>query len=726
MSIYKANTRKNQRGFTLIEMVVIAPIVILTIGAFITAIVNMTGDVLVSRGANVLSFNIQDALSRIEQDVKLSTNFLATNTITFDSGANPQGFNDNTANFYNVNNVDSDPATTDGNVLILNTLATTGNPLSVGSGVVYLNGTPNDCSTNATQVNQNNPMTMNVVYFIKTVDGSSSLWRRTITPVDYLTSGATTAGCNTIPWQQPSCSPGYTSAFCKTQDTKLVEVSSINDFTVQYFNNAGSTLANSAASDTNLTAEERKSALQSSTTVNVSLNVSKMVAGRTVSQSGAIRTTRLDINASTIANPIQDVIPAAPTVTASAINSATPTTTTFTWETVPGANTYSIEYRIDAWDPVTLTNATGTWTSGFSNQTTTTYSKIVDHGDKVYVRVTATSPAGSSGYGTNNITVPVWAPMLLQNNWTTFTTTSSSPSFTKTKVGMVVLKGIVKGGTATVGLPIATLPEGYRPSERLIFENDAGGNPGRVDVESNGYISYNVGSNASYTLDDISFMSSDDSSFAPLSFQNSWVNYGSPFAQAASMVDDAGRVQLNGLVKSGVASVITTLPSGSWPSEYLHIVNINTNANSHISINSSGNVLFKIGSNGFLSLQASFFPSARGDGSTCTTQWCTLTLQSGWVHYGNPYATPRYTKAVDGVVQLKGLIKSGTITPGTVIAALPAGFCPKQQLLLTAQGADAWARLLITAGTGSGCQVQTSYVSASWTTLDAVNFLAEW
>jgi hypothetical protein len=269
------------------------------------------------------------------------------------------------------------------------------------------------------------------------------------------------------------------------------------------------------------------------------------------------------------------------------------------------------------------------------------------------------------------------------------------------------------------------LPAGYRPSEQLIFENTANGNPARVDVDAGGNVLYEVGSNADYYLDGITFMPSS-ASFTNLSLLNSWANYGSPFAQEASMVDSAGRVQLKGLVKNGVSGVIATLPSGSRPSEYLHIVNSNNNASSHISFDSSGNVIYKHGGTGWQSTQASFFPSARVDGTTCTTQWCTLTLQNSWVHYGAPYASPRYTKASDGVVQLKGLIKSGTTTAGTVIAALPAGYCPKQPLYMTTEGADAWARLLVTAGTGSGCQLQTSYVSASWTSLDAVKFLADW
>ena len=52
------------RGFTLVEMMVIAPIVILAIGAFITLIVNLTGEIMSSRGSNMVTYNVQNALNQ--------------------------------------------------------------------------------------------------------------------------------------------------------------------------------------------------------------------------------------------------------------------------------------------------------------------------------------------------------------------------------------------------------------------------------------------------------------------------------------------------------------------------------------------------------------------------------------------------------------------------------------------------------------------------------------
>jgi hypothetical protein len=190
-----------QRGFTVVELLVIAPIVILTIGAFITVIVNMTGEVLATRASGFLAYSVQDSLNRIEDDIKLSTTFLAETNITLTS---PQGYGNSTMSFTNVD-------VTKGNMLILNALATIGNPYQSSNGLVYLTNLPNSCTS--ADVNQNKPMTYNIVYFVE----NSTLWRRTLMPPDY-----TTAGCN-APWQKPSCNPNQSGAFCVGKDIRLLD-----------------------------------------------------------------------------------------------------------------------------------------------------------------------------------------------------------------------------------------------------------------------------------------------------------------------------------------------------------------------------------------------------------------------------------------------------------------------------------------------------------------------
>lgn len=57
------------------------------------------------------------------------------------------------------------------------------------------------------------------------------------------------------------------------------------------------------------------------------------------------------------------------------------------------------------------------------------------------------------------------------------------------------------------------------------------------------------------------------------------------------------------------------------------------------------------------------------------TGWVTPTLLNGWVAYGGSYRTVQYRR-LNNVVYVRGMMKGGTVTPGTVIFNLPAGFRP--------------------------------------------------
>jgi len=256
-----------KNGFTIVEILIIAPVVILVIGAFISAIVFMTGNILASRGSTTLAYNIQDALNRIEQDVRSSAAFLATNNITLTS---PQGYNDDTTAFHNSD-------VTNGKMLILNTYATTTNPTTTTRNIVYVPNTPNACASPL--INANTPVMMDVIYFVK----SNTLWRRVVATNSYAT-----IGCS-LPWQQPSCAPSVVNAFCKTQDVKLVEGIQAGGFSVGYFPTPGSTTENTVASDSSQTDATRLVALRANSTVVITITATNIISGRTVTQTGTIR-----------------------------------------------------------------------------------------------------------------------------------------------------------------------------------------------------------------------------------------------------------------------------------------------------------------------------------------------------------------------------------------------------------------------------------------------------
>jgi type II secretory pathway pseudopilin PulG len=261
---------KRNNGFTTVEVMVIAPIVILVLAVFVVAIVTMVGDVLASRKQNTIAYDIQDALNRINQDVKVSGGYLATNNIALTS---PQGINNDTTSFDNSNSA------TYGTPLILNSYATTGNPFGSATtrDVVYLSNSPNLCSS--AQVIQNRVMMTNIVYFSK----NNSLWRRVIMPSNYLT-----AGCST-PWQKPSCAPDYTAAFCKAEDQKLVDGVGVTDFHVSYYPNPSSTNENNNATDPTATDSFRQETLRTTNTIIVDITAHVTAAGSNLTQTGSIK-----------------------------------------------------------------------------------------------------------------------------------------------------------------------------------------------------------------------------------------------------------------------------------------------------------------------------------------------------------------------------------------------------------------------------------------------------
>lgn len=270
---------QNKNGFTIVEILIVMPIVILVIGVFITTAVSMTGDVLASRGANALIYDIHNALAQIELDVKLSSGYLETNNFTLSA---PQGSDDTgTTAFLNISG--------SGTALILNSVATTANPLNTSRNIVYKTGSPNPCDAGQTQIDQNDPVQVNIVYFVK----NGTLWRRTIMPSGYTTVGY---GCNALTrsnatiWQQASCAPTASGGICATKDMKLVSgITNESGFRIDYYTLPESATPDIIANDISKSNAERHAALQTISTINATIDSNVTVAGRDINQSGNVR-----------------------------------------------------------------------------------------------------------------------------------------------------------------------------------------------------------------------------------------------------------------------------------------------------------------------------------------------------------------------------------------------------------------------------------------------------
>ncbi|MFZ1301178.1 MAG: hypothetical protein WAQ27_01185 [Candidatus Microsaccharimonas sp.] len=696
------------RGFTLVEMVVIAPIVILAIGSFITVIVAMTGDVLSSRGSNVLAYDVQDALNRMEEDVKLSSGFLAKNNIPF-SASNPQGYGvvGSTTNFTSVQG-------TSGTSLILSAVATDGNPLATTSRMVYLANEPNSCDSYA-EYSKNKPMLTNIIYF---VDTNGTLWRRTVMPYGYDNSALR---CGNAAWQQPSCQTGYVSAFCKTNDVRLVSGVGSDGLTINYYPSANSTVASTTAIDP--VEATRTTALKSMQTASITISATDSIAGRDISRSGTVRVTRLDTNATAIADSVVVTAPAAPVISSTVSDGST---VNFSWPRVPTATSYLLEYKINS----------GSWiaASATLNSNERSYSLLANHEDTVSVQVKAVNSAGQSGYGTGSLSIPFWSPLVLSGDWTQYGGTAyASAEFSRTSTGLVVLKGLVKKSTtAANGDIIATLPPGYRPTGRLVFGTATNPNAtGRVDIDTDGNVILVAGDAGYFSLDTVRFIAdSTGMSNVPtytrnsLTYSNSWTNYGGVYANASYVVDNKGRVVTQGLASSGTTTagtLITAIPAGSRPAKY-QILPSRSTGYSQIGIDATSGIVARDNNAGFHSLNAIWFPASPSPALT----WTTMTLQSSWVSYdgGTTHELPQYSKTgTENMVTLKGLIKSGTSTDDTVVATLPVGYRPEGRLMFATTNSGAFTRVDIKAN--GEITLKGSGIGNTWQSLSGITFHAD-
>lgn len=99
----------------------------------------------------------------------------------------------------------------------------------------------------------------------------------------------------------------------------------------------------------------------------------------------------------------------------------------------------------------------------------------------------------------------VWESLSLLNSWVNFGSGFSTAQFIKHPGGLVEVKGFIKDGTATTGTVLATLPVGFRPAEGRVFGTISNNLIGRVDVQADGDITIEVGTNTSFSLDPIIF-----------------------------------------------------------------------------------------------------------------------------------------------------------------------------------------------------------------------------
>lgn len=97
-----------------------------------------------------------------------------------------------------------------------------------------------------------------------------------------------------------------------------------------------------------------------------------------------------------------------------------------------------------------------------------------------------------------------WITPTMLNSWVDYDTTFNTCQYYKDKDGVVHLKGLIKNGTMRT--TAFTLPAGYRPSRKYLIATMTSPNVvGRLDIDTSGNVIPTTGSNAWFSLDNVSF-----------------------------------------------------------------------------------------------------------------------------------------------------------------------------------------------------------------------------
>lgn len=107
---------------------------------------------------------------------------------------------------------------------------------------------------------------------------------------------------------------------------------------------------------------------------------------------------------------------------------------------------------------------------------------------------------------------------------------------------------------------------------------------------------------------------------------------------------------------------------------------------------------------------------------TASDAWAAPTLQNSWVNFGAPYANAGY-KRHHGIVLLRGVIKSGTLTSGTLLFTLPAGFRPASTLRTLVLSST--TPTVVDISNNGEVRFSGAAPSSASLSLDTVRFLAE-
>jgi len=156
----------------------------------------------------------------------------------------------------------------------------------------------------------------------------------------------------------------------------------------------------------------------------------------------------------------------------------------------------------------------GGWYNSSSPDLVTSLPSNPYEGQEVYLQQTVAGTiyqtakrySGGTWYDTGAVTKPSWIAPALINGWSNYGASYDTAGYLKSPDGLVILKGLLNGGSKTNDISFV-LPAGYRPASRKLFPATSGEpwTVSRIDIDSSGNVYPSRTGNTWVGLDGVSF-----------------------------------------------------------------------------------------------------------------------------------------------------------------------------------------------------------------------------
>lgn len=370
-----------------------------------------------------------------------------------------------------------------------------------------------------------------------------------------------------------------------------------------------------------------------------------------------------------------------------------------------------------------LTERTFSWDAAYSPR----------GGDRVFMM-----PVGQSyiimGQVTPTTFNNVWIDAEPMGQWIHFPDAAwQKLRYTMTAGGVVSIQGMVRWNgpaaseyTTEAEALVMVLPERFRPRERMHMISQFSGGYFRTRVDTDGSVRAFVWKASAVNWINVSMtFSSEYGVYEELPLNSPWTSGTGESPRVAK--DSYDRIwmtgYINGLTGTPTAnSNITTLPVGWRPNGSNNFATVSGFNHDLLTVSTTGVVTWKVGQSQQaidLNYISYSLPSVTG--------FETLSLSNNWINYGGSFWTPSVKKHTDGLVELRGHMKGGTVPAvgGAVnIGVLPEGCRPSKYIMVPALSVNKLIRIDITpSGNITAHNTGNNPLSSGWISLDSIKFV---